>query len=117
MNAAERKALAQLPTTLTVYRGYAYGPYGKGIAWTLHKPAAIWYAHAYKPTRESACVLVSRVDKDEVYAFCDGGNVLVNPRATKFQWAEDVAHLKDAWAAWNVYVPEFDLTAYLKSVG
>jgi hypothetical protein len=117
MSAAERKALAQLPSTLTVYRGYAYGAYGEGIAWTLHKPAAIWYAHAYEPTRESAAVLVGRIYKRDVYAYCDRGDILLNPAAIHFQWVEEIAHLTEARAAWDDYVPEFDLAAYLKSVG
>ena len=117
MSAAERKALAQLPNTLTVYRGYGGEKFYNGIAWTLHKPAAIWYAHRYKPMRKYATVFVGRILKRDVYAYCKGGDVLVNPEAIATRWAEHVSHLKEAQGAWDDYVPEFDLAAYLKTVG
>ncbi len=46
MDADEHKALAKLPDTLPVYRGFI-GTHGKGLSWTTDKKKAIWFAKRF----------------------------------------------------------------------
>ena len=114
MTAEERKALARLPDVFTVYRGFGDEEYADGIAWTLHRPAALWYAHrdfGYPAIR------VARIRKADVYAYLEGGDILLPPYDVIDCWQDDVSHVKKARAAWDEFVPEFDLDAYLENGG
>lgn len=117
MDGEERKALAQLPDVITVYRGYGDEVYADGIAWTLHKPAAIWYAHHGDPQHSSPTVRVGRIPKRYVYAYCGGGDVLVSPNDVRGVWEEDVSQLANVQPASGYDLPEFDLAEYLKTAG
>lgn len=114
MTPEERNALARLPDVFTVYRGFGDEEYADGIAWTLHRPTALWYAH-----RDSGypTVRVGRIRKVDVYAYCDGGDILLPPQAVLSCWRDDVSHVEKARASWDEFVPTFDLDAYLENGG
>ncbi|WP_448145391.1 hypothetical protein [Pseudomonas silesiensis] len=66
MSRHERRALNQLPGTLTIYRGC--GPKGKhGLSWTLSKEVAHWFANRFSYD-EPGLLITARVRKNRVFA-------------------------------------------------
>jgi hypothetical protein len=56
ISAAERRALAAMPDTLRIYRGYAKGRARRGISWTLSERRAHKFAnYAIGPRRALLC--------------------------------------------------------------
>ena len=114
MTGEERGVLAELPDVLTVYRGFGDDDYTDGFAWTLHRPAAIWYAH-WDRQADWPRVLVGKVRKQDVWAYLSGGDVLLPPEAVRRPKVKDVSGITQARVAWDEYVPEFNVNRYIRN--
>jgi len=115
MNEDERRIFERLPDEITVYRGYSDDEYEQGIAWTLQKERAIWYAHSdrSKDPNEIPRVIYGKVRKQDVWAYLEGGDVLLPPEAVRKPRVKDVSRETRARVAWAEYVPRFDVNRYL----
>jgi hypothetical protein len=75
MNDAERSALADLPSQITVFRGYA-GRTRRGLAgglsWTTSKDKAEWFAERFSPPGSPCFVGTGSVQKRDVLAYFTG---------------------------------------------
>lgn len=94
MEPGEREVLVKLPDVLTVYRGYTdddFEGYADGIAWTLDRRAAVWYANWVRES-ENPRVITGKFRKEDVWAYSHGGDLLLPP--------EDVFEKRDRYA-WN----------------
>ena len=80
MNDAERKALADLPGVIQIYRGYR-GPDWQGWSWTLDRERADWFAR--RPTRDGQPkIAVAQTRRADVIALLNGRNereIVVDP--------------------------------------
>ena len=82
MDQAERKRLAELEDTVTVYRGVTSlnADNIRAMSWTLDKEVAEWFAHRYK---EDGTVYEAEIDKKHILALFIGRNeseVVVDPK-------------------------------------
>lgn len=104
MTAEERDALAAMPEVLTVYRGAGHPDYADGLAWTLDRGRAAWFA-GYAPlalarswvpgrVRSGEPVLATgTVARGDVIAYLterQEAEVLVLPSAVQVQSVEPV---------------------------
>ena len=81
MTETERRRLAELEETVTVYRGAT--PYNarnvKALSWTLDKKKAEWFAHRFG---EKGTVYTAQIKKGDILAVFTGRNeseVVLNP--------------------------------------
>ena len=81
MTETERRRLAELEETVTVYRGVT--PYNamnvKALSWTLDKKKAEWFAHRFG---EKGTVYTAQIKKGDILAVFTGRNeseVVLNP--------------------------------------
>lgn len=83
MSADERKALKAMPATIDIWRGIGFKSSVKGMAWTVDRKKAIWFANRYRSDRNRTPMLVSgRVQKTDVIAHFMGRNeseIVVHP--------------------------------------
>ncbi len=82
MTEAERKRLADLEETVTVYRGVtSYNARNvKALSWTLDKKKAEWFAHRFG---EQGTVYQAQISKGNILAIFTGRNeseVILNPK-------------------------------------
>jgi hypothetical protein len=116
MEPDERDVLARLPDVLTAYRGYTdddWEGYAEGIAWTLDRREAVWYAN-WERDSDNPRVITGKVRKEDVWAYCDGGNLLLPPE-TVFDKRDRRAWCDKARAAWSDYIKKpFDVEAYIR---
>lgn len=82
MDQGERKRLAELEDTVTVYRGVTSlnADNIRAMSWTLDKSVAEWFAHRYK---EDGTVYEAEIDKKHILALFIGRNeseVVVEPK-------------------------------------
>lgn len=70
MEQAERDALARLPDTLTIYRGFQRGEQD-GLSWTLDQRIANWFAYRGGSGNDPSLVF-GTITKANVLAFFDG---------------------------------------------
>jgi hypothetical protein len=115
MSEQERAVLARLPDRLCVFRGYSSEEmYGEGVAWTLDKRQAMWYAN-WQRTDDDPMLATGMIFKDRVWAYLDGGDILLP--SEKVQMRRDVAAFdEDARKPWaEVVNPEFNVTPLLIS--
>ncbi len=113
MTKEERAIFARLPKRLRVYRGYSGDDlYEDGIAWTLDRRQAVWYANCHRKD-DDPMVASGTVNKADVWACFDNGDILLPPEAVKNR--RDVAAFHEpARAAWSDFVtPAFDVTPML----
>ena len=69
MNKSEHQALARLPESFPVYRGFI-GRRAKGLSWTTDQTKAIWFAKRFANTGIGAPRLVSGIAaKNDVLAY------------------------------------------------
>lgn len=117
MDDEERQMFLRLPDMITVYRGYSADEYESGIAWTLQKEQAIWYAHRDRSDdpNEMPRVIYGKVRKQDVWAYLSGGDVLLPPEAVRRPKVKDVSGVTQARVAWDEYVPEFDVNRYIRN--
>jgi hypothetical protein len=115
MSEQERAILARLPERLCVYRGYSGDElYGDGVAWTLDERQARWYAN-YMWADDDPTLASGMIFKDRVWAYLDGGDILLPSRAVKMR-RDVTAFDEDARKPWDEVVnPEFDVTRLLVS--
>lgn len=115
MTREEQSILARLPDTLKVYRGYTDDDsegYADGIAWTLHRRTAVWYANRHREA-EYPRLISGMVRKRDVWAYMGEGDLLLPPEAVynrrdKYAWNEK------ARAAWGDYIrTPFDIRRLL----
>ncbi len=89
MRKEERRALQQMPETITIYRGYSYPKAKKCWSWTLSLHHAKWFAKRFVMLSHSpATVAVGEARRDDVVAFLnrgDGGTVVIDPSAVKIK--------------------------------
>jgi hypothetical protein len=52
MDDEEQAFLAQLPETVTIYRGYQYAASRRGMSWTLDRDRAVWFARRFADHRK-----------------------------------------------------------------
>jgi hypothetical protein len=113
MTPEEQAVLARLPKRLRVYRGYSGEEmYADGIAWTLDRRQAVWYANWHRED-DNPTVASGTVAKADIWAYIDGGDILLPSEAVKNR--RDVAAFDDtARVAWRDFLtPAFDITPML----
>jgi hypothetical protein len=69
MDAEEFAKFKSFPETLTVYRGCQKGINENGLAWTLNKGKAEWFANRLD---KKGIVLEKTISKSEIVAFFQG---------------------------------------------
>jgi hypothetical protein len=105
MDAEEREVFARLPDVLTVYRGYSDDDdegYAEGIAWTLDRRGAVWYANW---VRKHDCprVITGKVRKQDAWAYGKGGDLLLPPEAV-IDKRDRAAWNEKARQAWSGFI-------------
>lgn len=117
MTPEEREVLARLPDVLTVYRGYSDDDeegYAEGISWTLDRRAAVWYANWHRES-ESPRMITGKVRKEQVWAYFNGGDLLLPPEAV-YDKRDRAAWNDDARQAWSQFLEKpFDVGQLLKA--
>lgn len=89
MEPVEQRAIAKLPQSFPVYRGFI-GKRGKGLSWTTDREKAIWFAERFTCIEElgSPKLISGHVDKDNVFAYFTRrkeSEIVVNPTKVKQQ--------------------------------
>jgi len=105
MTPEEREVLAKLPDVLTVYRGYSDDNdegYAEGIAWTLDRRGAVWYANWVRQ-HENPRVITGKVRKEDAWAYGGGGDMLLPPEAV-FDKRDRKARNEKARQAWSGFI-------------
>ncbi len=74
MSEDEREALAAMPDTLTIYRGYQDGGTAMGMSWTLDQKQAEWFAVRFSHKGSKGTVIKGTVAKSDVLAYFTGRN-------------------------------------------
>ena len=115
MSEQERAILARLPERLCVFRGYSGEEmYGEGVAWTLDERQARWYANLQR-TDDDPMLASGMIFKDRVWAYLDGGDILLPSEAVKLR-RDGAAFDEGARRPWDDVVnPDFDVTPLLRS--
>jgi hypothetical protein len=89
MNKKERRKLAQLPETITIYRGYSYPTAKKSWSWTFSLHHAKWFARRFVVlSRSPATVAVAEAQSKDVIALLDrgdGGTIVIDPSTVKIK--------------------------------
>lgn len=95
MEEEERAALAAMPETLTVYRGFEVEERHEGLSWTLDKAKAVWFAkrlhipdHGHTPR-----VATATVQKTDVIAHFTGrgeSEIVAMPEDVNVEKIEEV---------------------------
>jgi hypothetical protein len=113
MTPNEQAVLARLPKRLRVYRGYSGDDlYADGIAWTLDRRQAIWYANWHRED-DDPMVASGTVSKAVIWAYLDGGDILLPSEAVKSR-RDVVAFDENARVPWKKFVtPDFDVNKLL----
>lgn len=116
MEPAEREVLARLPDTLTIYRGYTDDDqegYAEGIAWTLHRPTAIWFANRHREAKYPR-LITGKVRKQDVWAYAGDGDLLLPPEAV-YDGRDRYAWNGKARVPWDVFIKRpFDVSRFLR---
>lgn len=116
MTPEEREVVARLPDVLTVYRGYSDDDeegYAEGISWTLDRRAAVWYANWHRES-ESPRMITGKVRKEHVWAYFNGGDLLLPPEAV-YDKRDRPAWSDRARVAWNQFIRKpFDVRRLFK---
>jgi hypothetical protein len=116
MTPGERDVLARLPDVLTVYRGYAdddWEGFADGVAWTLDRRQAVWYANWWRES-DNPRVITGKVRKEDVWAYGDGGDLLLPPEKV-FEKRDRRTWCEKARVAWNDYIKKpFDVEDYIR---
>lgn len=74
MDEDERKALKELPSQLTVYRGCVSGLNENGLSWTLDKDKATWFSARFQTKGQHPTVLTKTIRRRDVFAYLTGRN-------------------------------------------
>ena len=116
MDAEEREIFARLPDEFVVYRGYSedvWLGYTDGIAWTLDRRHAVWYAN-WNRELENVRVITGRVRKADIWAYLEGGDILLPPENV-FTTQNRRAWSEKARAAFTDFIKKpFDIEAWLR---
>ena len=87
MDDEERAALASLPDMVPIYRGFQHAKSTRGMAWTLDRDKAIWFARRYASVRTPPPRVASAmVARGKILAHFTGRNekeIVVMPRDLK----------------------------------
>ncbi len=117
MDEEERAIFARLPGEFVVYRGYAdddWNGYADGIAWTLDRRHAVWFANRHRE-EENVRVIRAKVRKEDVWAYFDDGDILLPPEKV-FATQDRRAWNEKARAGWSDFIKKpFDIEAWLKT--
>lgn len=115
MSEDERATLERLPKRLRVYRGYGDEDlYADGVAWTLDRRQAIWWAHWGSESDDWVRVASGTISKDRIWAYFDGGDILLPSEKVRNCRDEDALD-PAARAPWSEFIsPEFDVTTLLR---
>jgi hypothetical protein len=112
MEPQEREMLAKLPDVLTVYRGYSdddYEGFAEGISWTLDRRVAVWHANCNHQA-DYPRVITGEVRKEDIWAFFDGGDLLLPPEAV-YDKRDRAAWSDKARQGWSQFIKKpFDVT-------
>lgn len=93
MDEDERKALYALPSTLTIYRGFAVDGRDAGLSWSLNRERAVWFARRLASDEQVPRLVTGTVDKSDVIAhFLGRGEeeIVVLPENVEVEKVEDV---------------------------
>ncbi len=116
MTPEEQDVLARLPDELKVYRGYTDDDqegYAEGIAWTLHRPTAVWFANRHYES-DYPRLITGKVRKRDVWAYHEGGDLLLPPEAV-YDRRDRYVRNEKARSAWDEFIRKpFDVTPLLK---
>lgn len=117
MDEEEREIFVRLPEEFVVYRGYSdddWEGYADGIAWTLDRRQAVWYAN-WNREDENVRVIWAKVRKADVWAYFRGGDILLPPEKV-FATQDRHAWSEKARAAWSDFIKKpFDIETWLKT--
>ena len=93
MSASDRRALAAMPETLTIYRGYRKGLGRSGMSWTLSKERARFFASdakqdrrallGYRHSSGAPMIVRGKCHKHDVLAYFNGRKeqeIVIDPR-------------------------------------
>lgn len=112
MTPEERDVLAKLPDVLVVYRGYTYVDeenFQSGISWTLDRRVAVWFANRNHKA-EYPRVITGKVRKDDVWAYFDGGDLVLPPEAV-YDETDRAAWSVRARQGWSQFIKKpLDIT-------
>lgn len=72
MDDDERKFLADLPDSFTIYRGVNDDHGHLGFSWSLSEERATWFAKRFESHRGEAMLIAAEVKKTDVIAYFDG---------------------------------------------
>jgi len=72
MEPPERRALAQLPEDLAVYRGFCVTGRERGLSWTTERHTAAWFAARLAMDGQTPRVAEGRTARDRVIAYFTG---------------------------------------------
>lgn len=113
MTSEEQAIIARLPKRLRVYRGYSGEElYADGIAWTLDRRQAVWYAN-WNREDDNPTVASGTIAKADIWAYLDGGDILLPSEMVKNRRDEDALD-PAARAPWSAFIsPDFDVTTLL----
>lgn len=116
MDEEERAVFARLPDEFVVYRGYSgdeWEAVPDGIAWTLDRREAVWYAN-WDREAENVRVIRAKVRKADVWAYLPSCGVLLPPEKV-FATLDRRARNEKARAAWSDFIKKpFDIEAWLR---
>lgn len=73
----EQAVLAALPDRLRVYRGVKHPAWDQGLAWTLDRKQARWFAKRAQHADERPCVVTGDVAKADVLAYFTGEREII----------------------------------------
>ena len=121
MEPDERDVLARLPDELTVYRGYAYEDddeqdFAEGIAWTLDRHRAVWFANRHCKPEIAHRLITGKVWKKDVWGYFRWGDLLLPPEKV-FDAKNRQAYDKKAWCCGKDYAKSkktFNVEDYFK---
>ena len=121
MEPDERDVLARLPDELTVYRGYAYEDddeqdFAEGIAWTLDRHRAVWFANRHCKPEIAHRLITGKVWKKDVWGYFRWGDLLL-PAEKVFDAKNRQAYDKKAWCCGKDYFKSkkpFNVEDYIK---
>ena len=74
MDEEDYKVWANLPETITVYRGVAIGRKANGLSWTPDYKKAEWFAHRYDTEKKKGYVKKATIPKEYTLAYFNTRN-------------------------------------------
>ena len=68
----EREALAAMPESFPVYRGYSHVDAAKGLSWTVDRERGLWFARRFASETKTPMLASGTISRGDVIAFFTG---------------------------------------------